>query len=398
MKTSALLVALLIARIAAGQSSGTVNYKEVFRHQGDDALSLGDFSGAIEFYEKAYEVGGGDDAQLLKRMAALHQWMRDYATAKELLGNVLERNPSDEEADIALRQLQNRRGLQLFGSYGEGEIDYTTRFYRLGAFYGGVDWLDLHAGFSQSSKPGYDRSEASVDAYLFPSYRLYFRFGLREKRYTYPHSRDFPPDDNAYTRVPDYQFEVGYYYVGENYVSLETEYYAPHFYWNNSLQAKNYKIGGTVRNWIVKPVYAKIFAATLHDPDPTSLSFDQVTNTITGFGYEDLTLIGGALGFDNERVSAEVKYVPDRDLDRSLDWSVFSTLRVNANGLSVQYDFLYDTYSSTSVKALSASQVHMLTTTVQPADLLELKVGMKMLVRGTTIVSPFVSLRLKTGV
>ena len=191
---------------------------------------------------------------------------------------------------------------------------------------------------------------------------------------------------------------MGYYYFRENYFSLEAEYFTPGFYWNNGLHANNYKMGGTIRNWIARPVYAKVFVATLHDPDPQSVVTDQATNAISGFGYENITLLGGAVGFDNDRVNMEIKYVPDRDLDRSLNWSLFSTLRVNADAFSVQYDFLYDKYPSSVARGFSSSQVHMFTAIVEPAMSFEMKIGVKTLIRDVTRIAPFLSLQLRTGV
>jgi tetratricopeptide (TPR) repeat protein len=137
------------------------------RQQGDAAITSGDFDSAISDYQKAFELDGSKDIELLKRIATLHSWKRDYSGARELLRTILEQYPSDEEAASSLEALDIRRGLQLSGSYGEGEIDYTRKVFSLHGFYGGVDWLDLHAGYSRSDKPFYNRSEFSVDAYCF---------------------------------------------------------------------------------------------------------------------------------------------------------------------------------------------------------------------------------------
>ena len=399
MRITALLVALSFGGIVTAQTNGTVDGSaQSYRHRGDEALEQGDFTAAIRNYSLSLESDRSDDVELQKKIATLHQWIREYGAAKELLGSVIARNPDDAEAVTTLQQLQIRRGLQMTGNVGEEEVDYTTRTYSAGAAYGGVDWLDLHAGFSQSSKLVYDRSDLWLEAYVFPSYRTYIRFGLRQKNYSYPSSTTAVPDNNAYARVPDFQLEFGHYYFKENHFSIEGEYFTPNFYWNNGLRANNYKIGGTIRNWIVRPVYAEVFAAVLHDPDPGSLIMDPATGSIAGFGYENMTLLGGAVGFESDRLSVDLKYVPDRDLDRSLNWSLFSRIRVNMNAFSMQYDFLYDTYPASTTNAFSSSQVHMLTGAVEPAAFLEMRVGVKMLLRDVTRVAPFISLRLKTGV
>ncbi len=365
------------------------------RQQGDAAVANGDFDSAMSDYYKAFELDGSKDIELLKRIATLRSWKRDYSGARELLGTILERYPSDEEAASSLEALDIRRGLQLSGSYGEGEIDYTRKVFSLRGFYGGVDWLDLHAGYSRSDKPFYNRAEFSFDAYCFPSYRTYVRLGTRQKNYTYPSSSQVPPDNNAYTIVSDYQIELGYYYTTGNHISLEFEYFTPRFYWNNGLRARNYKIGASLRQWIARPVYAKLFAAILHDPDPATLVLGSSSGRITGFSYENAMLIGGAMGFDNDRVNAEVKFIPDRDLDRSLNWSLFATFAFTMNAVKARYDFLYDRYPTT--RAFAWSQVHIISATMEPWPVVAARIGLKTIIQNGTIVIPFVALQINSG-
>ena len=392
------LAFVVVGHVALGQVSEGPGGRSLLWVRAEEAAQRGDFETALTVYQRAYEEGGHNDVNLLKQMATLHLWMREYTEAETLLGVVLEKNPADEEAAATLHHLQDRRGLQFSGSYGEGEIDYTKSSYSVGCFYGGVDWLDLRAGYSQNNRLVYDRSDLWIDAFVFPTYRTYVRIGLRQKNYSYPASAGAIPDNNAYGRVPDYQWEIGHYYFKESYASVEVEYFAPHFYWNNALRADNLKIGGEIRQWIFRPVYARFFAATLRDPNPESVIVEPTSNRITGFGYEHVTLIGGGLGFDNEKVNAEIKYIPDRDLDRSLDWSFFAALQINTSPVRARYDFLYDRYPSASGRNFSWSQVHMVTAIVEPARSLELSIGVKAMVQNITTVLPFATLQLNTGI
>ncbi len=399
MKPILFTTILCFTRIALAQDSPSVGENKILHQRlGDEYAEHGDFTSALDEYGLASEAAGDRDVELLKRIATLHQWERHFTEAGEWLGKAIAQNPSDAEAKTDLDRLHSERGLQFLGGYGGGEIDFTRNTYAFSAFYGGVDWLDLHAGYSRSDKLVYDRSNSWVDAYLFPEYNTYVRLGLQLKEYTYPRSINMVPDNNAYSQVPDYQVELGHYYYKENYVSLEFEYFTPNFFWNSGLRAKNFKLGATVRNWIVDPIYAKLFAATLHDPYAQSFIVEPATNVITGLDYENLTLIGGALGFDDGKWNVEFKYVPDRDLDRSLDWSLFSKVRYNTNTFSIQYDLLYDRYPLSQLRDFSSSQAHMVTVITEPAMFLELRTGMKALVRNTTTLNPFVSIRIRTGV
>jgi hypothetical protein len=125
---------------------------------------------------------------------------------------------------------------------------------------------------------------------------------------------------------------------------------------------------------------------------------EPTTNTIRGFRYERVTLVGGAIGIEDNRWNVELKYVPDRDLDRSLDWSLFGRIRYDAGNFRIQYDILHDNYRSSSFRGFQSSQVHMVTMVAEPILFLELKAGVKALVRGITTLSPFLSVRIKTGV
>jgi tetratricopeptide (TPR) repeat protein len=395
MKTTIVMIVLLCFQPAASQTDPDGSTASL-RQQGEHAARYGDFDAAINAYQKAYELDGRRDTELVKRIATLYSWKRDFSGARDLLGTIVDHNPTDGEAAASLQELDMRRGLQVSGSYGEGEIDYTRSVFTIHGFYGGLDWLDLHTEYSRSSKPFYDRSELSFDAYYFPTYRTYLRLGFRQKNYTYPSSVQVAPDNNAYAAVPDYQIELGHYYAMENYLSIEFEYFTPHFFWNNSLRAHNYKIGASVRQWIGKPLYAKLFGAVLHDPDPASLVLASPTTTISSFAYENLTLVGGALGFDNNRVNAEVKFIPDRDLDRSLQWSLFATLAVTMNDMQLRYDFLYDQYPK--AKAFPSSQVHIASVQLHPWPFVDTKVGVKTIIQNVTMVVPFVALQFNSGI
>jgi len=401
MKLTALLLAILTTQMMIAQETSPQagpESRRIHQQRGDQYVKEGDIASAIAEYGLASEAVNHRDTGLLKKVATLNQWTRHFTQAKEWLGMAVSTNPADAEATEDLSRLQSQRGLQFSGTYGGGEIDYTNRTYNINGFYGGVDWLDLHAGYSMSDKLVYSRSTTWIDAYIFPHHSTYVRFGVQRKQYVYPRSVTASPDDNAYSLVPDYQIELGHYYYKENYLALELEYFTPNFFWNQNLKAHNLKIGGTVRNWVVRPLYVKFFASMLRDPDPQSFLLNPATKTAIGFGYEHITLIGAAVGLDNDRWNVELKYVPDRDLDRSLDWSLFGKIRFNAARFGVQYDFLFDQYPQSSSRSFQSSQVHMATLMVEPTMFLDLKAGIKVLRREVTTLNPFVSIHIKTGV
>jgi tetratricopeptide (TPR) repeat protein len=388
MKTLCLLPLILVVQMTASQD-----------HQrlGDEYMERGDFSSAMREYQQVPETVRHRDPSLLKQIATLNERTRHFTQAAEWWGKAIAANPSDAEAMDGLQALQAQRSLRIEGGYGGGEIDYSNKSYNINGFYGGVDWLDLHGGYSRNDKIAYARTNTWLDAYAFPSCDTYLRLGVQRKHYDYPQSAGSSPDNNAYLVVPDYQIEIAHY-TGENYVSIELEYFTPNFFWNQDLRANNLKLGGTIRNWLLRPLYFKFFASTLRDPDPQTFVADAGTGGITGFQYERVAMVGGALGLENGRWNVEIKYVPDRDLDHSLDWSMFGKITFEADRLGVQYDFLYDRYSRSSSNSFQSSQAHMVSMTVEPTRMFAVRAGVKILARESTTLNPFISFRIKTGV
>jgi hypothetical protein len=286
--------------------------------------------------------------------------------------------------------------MHLFASRGGWEIDYADAGTETGLFLGWVDWLDLYGGYSSVDRQFYRRTNLWADAYVFPGYDFYVRVGGRRKRYEYPATVSSPPDNNAYRNVPAVQLEGTYIHGDGNSLSLEVEYFQPDFYWSPSVKARNVKVTASVQNWLIRPFYAKASAALLHDPDPRRFQVDPLTKAIQGFDYETLGLLGGAVGFEKGGINAELKYVPDRDLDRSVRWSIFGRLSYRTGNVGVQYDLLYDRYARTDGRAGSASRVNMLTVFLSPLHFLDIRSGAKALSNGATQIAPFIYVRVKT--
>jgi tetratricopeptide (TPR) repeat protein len=387
-----------------GGKSNTQPHKPVpvdaasYRQAGDIYASEGKLTEALQAYEKSLELLGQPDADILKRMATLGTWTRKYNDAEQWLNRALSATPDDAEAREVLTDIRLRRSMHLFGSTGGWEIDYADAATETGLFLGWLDWLDLYGGYSSVDRQFYRRTNLWADAYLFPAYDFYVRVGGRSKRYDYPATINSKPDDNAYRNVPAVQLEGAYMHGDGNSVSLEVEYFQPNFYWSPSVKANNVKVTAAVQNWLVRPFYAKVSAALLRDPDPRRFTVDPVTKAVQGFEYETLGLLGGALGVEKGPVNVELKYVPDRDLDRSVRWSIFGKLSYRSENLGVQYDLLYDRYARTEGRGFSASRVNMLTVFFSPAHFLEVRSGAKILSNETTRVAPFVYVRVKTGV
>jgi len=365
---------------------------------GDAYVAGGDLPDAIRAYERSSELQGGRDPEALKKLAVVQEWTRQYASAAQSLRRSLELNPGDDNARSSLRAIGTLRSLHVFASAGGGEIDNARNVQELGGFVGWVDWLDLYGGVSRTDRTFYRRTNRWADAYIFPDYRLYLRIGFRSKSYEYPATINPNPDNSAYHQATHIQVELGYTYGIENTLSLEVEYFRPTFFWNRDLTAGNVKVGASIRATIAGHVYGRLFASVLRNPDPDTFVMDAASHAALSFGYETVSLIGAGVGYDDGRFSAEVKYVPDRDLDRSLQWSVFARARYMSGQFGVQGDLLIDRYPETQGRTISTSRVAMLTVIAEPWQFLDMRAGVKALTTLTTEFSPFLSLRVKTGI
>jgi tetratricopeptide (TPR) repeat protein len=360
--------------------------------------SQGMLAEARAAYENAFDLSGQRDLESLNKLATVNAWMRNFGTAGELFRRGLQMDESNQEMQVGLAQLQTQRGLQISGALGGTDVDFGKNAREVSVFTGYVDWLDLYAGYSSSDRVFYQRSTASLDAYMFPEHNLYIRGGYRLKRYSYPKDINPRPDLNSYDQVHALQAEIGMTYGRESNISFEVEYFRPDFFWNNSMHAQNVKVSLSARQSLLGPFYVRAFGAILRDPDPDSFVADGGTGAVNSFLYKNTGLVGGGVGYDNGRLLVDVKYVPDRDLDRSTLWSVFGRVRYGWDRIGLQYDFLHDQYEARPGRDFTSSMVNMLSVIVEPVQSIELRAGMKHLEREVSEVSPFLHLVLKTGI
>jgi len=364
---------------------------------GEEYLDQGNFTRAAEAYHQASQLSGSSDLTSLKRLATLEIWTRQFTQARARLEQGLWLDPANEGLRNDLADLTMQRSLHLFGSFGSSEVDFTKRAFQAGAFLGYLDWLDVYASYTMTDRVFYQRATTSVDAYAFPVHWFYVRLGARLRQFSYPKARTTPPDVNAYNRVPALQLEAGFTYGRANTVSVEAEYFRPTFYWNPALAAHNLKLSVGVRQWIAGPVYVRAVAALLRDPDPESFVADRETNRAQRFEYEKVGLVGGGMGFDNGRLTIDARYVPDRDLDRSIAWSLLGRIGYGWESWSIRYDMVYDRFAGTSSRGVPSSRVDMVSVGIRPWRSVELSTGAKALTTDRTELVPFVTLWIRTG-
>ena len=338
---------------------------------GDAYRNSGRLDEAIAQYRAAEEYGG-PNSELYKKTGTAYKWKRDYPAAIGSYEKALELAPGDREAADDLESLKRKRGLAFRVSTGGWEPDYTTDSYEIAVSYGGFRNLELHAGYGYSDQIFYERTKLFASAYYFYSRHSYLKLYAARKDYEYPSgSTQLQPDSNAYDVVPAFEAELSHWINPELRATLAYEFFTPSFFHDADSTADNHKVSGEL--YYLTPIEGlrlKAIAAVLRDPDPdksqvkkpddpsTPLVDESVAST--NIVYQTQTLFGGAIEYAKDRWSAEIKYLPNRDLDSSYGWSVLAGFGYKiTDALIGRLDYVHDKYSDDSNLAGKTADVYM---------------------------------------
>ncbi|MBI5039412.1 MAG: hypothetical protein HZC13_06625 [Nitrospirae bacterium] len=306
---------------------------------------------------------------------------------------------------------EDRKGLQIKGWIGGWEPDYTRKGYETMFFYDGLNRLDLYAGYSYSDQVYYNRKKIYASGYYFYRPDSYLKLYLAQKDYDYPVDPSVQkpnPDSNSYDKVPAAELEVSHWFVKSLRGTLAYEYFKPSFFYDKDTTAENQKISAEV--YYLLPVdflKAKVIYANLRDPDPNTteikgrdnLKTSSGTATTTDIRYQTSSLLGGAVEFERDQWSAELKYLPNRDLDNSYKYSFLTGVGYELNPrLSTRLDYVYDKYSAISNFAGETAKVYRMSALYELNERVDLGVGYKHIhiPRGNENTG-FLSLSYKTG-
>lgn len=274
------------------------------------------------------------------------------------------------------------RDIELFIAAGGWEADNTVRGWQADLFYGGIESIHLYAGASYADKFFFNRLSAYGKVYAFYSLTGYVKLALGEKIYDYPESTNPVPDSNAYRRVPTVEVEVADDLTPSLRAGLAYEYFRPDFFYALDTVADNHKISGELSyrtSW--KPLRLRALAAYLRDPDPDKTTTDRSARTVDVV-YGNQFLLGGGGEITFPRLTAQLLYLPNRDMDRSTDFSWLAKARVPLNAVvAVTGEYIYDHYSKDSPFDGQSAQIAMLSGTWTARPWLDLSAGTKFLHR-----------------
>ncbi len=378
---------------------------EALYHQllGDALKRLGRLDEALKEYDKAKRLGG-ENAELYKSIGTVNKWKKNFSASREAYEKALELKPDDKEAASDLESLKLDRGLQIRGWFGGWEADYTQTSYEAMLSYGGFDRLDLYAGYSYSDQIYYTRDKFYAKGYYFYEPRSYLKFYFAYKDYDYPIDpavKKPNPDSNSYDKVPTFEVEVAHWLTEDVRGTLIYEFYRPNFFHDKDSTANNHKLTGELY-WVTPLEYLKfkVIYAILRDPDPDKTKIKGRNGaTVTDVTYQTQQLLGGAVEYDRDRWSAELKYLPNRDLDNSYEYSILTSIGYRFTPkLKGRLDYVYDKYSNNSIYANKKAYVYMASGFYKLNEAVDLGVGVKKLDLPTTDeTTGFVSVRYKTG-
>lgn len=354
---------------------------EAHRLLGEVYQQEGDVKGAEQEYRRAIDLGNRQTG-VLKSLATVEKWNHHYSKAQSLYERALEISPGDRDARSELEDLQYKRGLVLFGAFGGWETDSTTKGWQSEASYGGMDHFAPYVGAAYADKYFYTRRSYYGKAYAFFSSTGYVKFNFEQKNYDYPIATNPVPDANAYQRVPSFGVEVAGDLSRNLRASLGYEFFRPNFFFGPGDHANNHKVTADISYktaW--KPLQLRLIGAVLRDPDPARTVVDKVNKKVS-VAYATQYLAGGGADFSFRRFEAELLVLPNRDLDRSTDYSVLGNLTIPlSSALKLKGGYVYDHYSSQSVFTGKKAQIYNAGLSWKVSPWLELSAGGKIIDR-----------------
>ncbi|HSS45210.1 MAG TPA: tetratricopeptide repeat protein [Thermoanaerobaculia bacterium] len=309
---------------------------------------------------------------------------RRFSKARAAYEQALRLAPDDREAQDSLAGLARSRGLSLFGAGGDWEADSSgVKGWQAEAFHGGIDWLDPYIGASYSDKFFYNRRSYYGRFYAFYSPSGYVRVSGGVRIYDYPVATNPFPDANTYQRVPGAEIEVADDLSRVLRGSFSYGYFRPNFFFAPQTHASNHKFSGELAyrtRW--DPLRLRLMGAFLRDPDPDRTIVDRTARRVTQLGYGTQFLLGGGAALSLSRFSGELLVLPNRDLDRTTNFSILARASVSLSSrVSLAGDYTFDHYSNQSPFAGQTAHLWVGTVHWSATPKIELSVGGKVVRR-----------------
>jgi len=255
---------------------------------------------------------------------------------------------------------------------GGWEPDYTKESYEAMVSYRGIDKTDLVGGYSYADQIYYTRHKVYASGYYSYNPGSYLKLNITHKDYNYPVDPAVlkpNPDSNSYDKVNIMEVEVSHWLTRDLRGTLAYEYSVPNFFYDRDSKAENHKISSEL--YYLPPIdylRFKLIYALLRDPDPGRTEIKGRNNPDTPSGiatntdvqYQTQSLLGGGIEFEKGRWDGEIKYLPNRDLDRSYKYSFLAGIGYEfTDNTKGKLDYVYDKYSPESNYAGKTAKVYL---------------------------------------
>lgn len=339
---------------------------------------------------------------LLSKVGKFRQAAKNYEKAIEL-------NPEDKKAIDSLHRLRLDRGLKIESWVGAWEVDYT-RFARETALsYKGLNDMKLAIGHNYTDEINYKKYSSYLKGTYFYGPDSYIKLALKDRSYKYPVNPKIKiptPDSTALNTNFYVELEASQDLFKDVNATLTYELTIPKFYYDRAATIRTHKLTAELHyKTPLEFLTAKLYYSVLKDIDGNTTEVKGRDNTGAGTAkatdvkYSMFSLFGGALEISKDKLSAEVKYLPNRELDDSYKYSIFTTIGYEINdAFSIKFDHLYDKYSSTSSRANMSGNVYMFSTKYKFAPELDIEAGYKYInIPRRTEGTAFTTLVFRTG-
>jgi len=343
------------------------------RARGDALRQAGDFDGALQAFQAA-QAAGDRSAETWKRIGWTEKARRRFAAAAAALAQAVAADPQDREAQDDLADLRRNRGLRLSGWLGGDEPGTSKQAVNAELWYGGLDRLELKAGYGYSDAIFYQSNKGFATAYWFYAPDSYLQADFTYRKYSYPVELGGTapnPDTSSYEQAPRGTLEVQHWFGRALRGTLSYQLYAPTFWHDPATRITNHKVSAEAMLPLGGSFRVGALVGALRDPDPKttdilnrplpsgspSAGFACPTATVptqvcareTRVHYRVEPLFGGFVGYEAGRWGLEVKGITNRDLDASYDFSLLTTLTAQPiDRAELMLAWVHDRYASVS--------------------------------------------------
>lgn len=313
-------------------------------------------------------------------------------------------------APMTQEQLDNSLRIDFW--YGGWEADYTKTAYEMMLSYRNIEDLHLFAGYGDSEQVFYDRSKLYSGVYYFYQEYAFFKVFVTQKDYDYPVDADTlkaNPDSSSYDKVPGLEIELSHLFNKDLRGTLSYELFHPNFFHDPDTTITNHKLNAQLDIVTAIPeLRTKLYAAILRDPDPDKTEIKGRDNPQTSSGvatttnvvFKSSSLLGVVVEYVKDKWELEVKFLENRDLDESYDYSLLNKFiyRLDAEKI-LRLDYVYDKFSDQSSLSGQTADVTMISYYQQYSPKYKFGVGFKHIsVPNQDEDAVFISLQIKTGV